>query len=146
MDSAAEYLKRFRQWVANGGKQDKPQPPAGMKPKGNGLPQGVAAAIAATQPIIYLKLTGTGACWQPGPSVLTLIQTAPGVWVGSFPGGGVGRRAIDEVRLIDDGSGLSTFEFRLNGQVVQSLGMINGIGGGAAPGCGCGQITGQTFA
>ncbi len=144
-ESASEYLRRFAAW--RGGyvpPNQRPGPLPGIAPAGNGLPAGVAAAVPASQDTLYVVLAGTGACWQPGPSVNVLTKIAPGEWRGSYPGGHVGRCEIDEFVLSGDAT--ATLTWMLNGVEKGRVDLINGIGGGAATKCGCGQVSAWVYA
>jgi len=143
--TAADYLRRFAAWrdgYARPGSGAAATP--GIEPAGDGLPVGVSPALPADQDTLYIVLSGTGACWQPGPSVNVLRKIAPAEWRGSYPGGHVGRCEIDEFVLSGDST--ATLVWMLNGAEKGRVDLVNGIGGGAATNCGCGQVTAWVYA
>ena len=143
--TAADYLRRFAAWRDGYARPGSgAAAPPGIEPAGDGLPAGLAAAVPADQDTLYLILAGTGACWQPGPSVNPLHKVAAGTWQGLFPGGHIGRCGIDEITLVGDN--VATLTWYRNGTVKGTMEMVNGIGGTSANGCGCPSIVAWVYA
>lgn len=140
-DSASEYLRRFAAW--RGGyvpPGQRPAAPPGFRPDGFELPAGAVAAVPADQQTLYLVFTGTGACWMPEPVTNPVTAVGANIWVGQYGGGRCGTCAFDSITL--EGDSVATVKFRrLGRQVGPTLGLVNGVGGGAVGNCGCAQVT-----